>query len=72
MKRVKGTYNGSAVVLREAVDIPPNTEVEVLIPGGEDASLAGLLDRLDETEAGEPLSIQEVAEIVHEVRSARR
>lgn len=66
MKRVKGTYNGSAVVLREAVSIPPNTEVEVLIPEGEDGSLAAVLDRLDETDVGELLSIEEVAEIVHQ------
>ena len=32
MKRVKGTYNGSAVVLQEKLDLAPDTEVEVLIP----------------------------------------
>jgi len=72
VKRVKGTYNGSAVVLREAVDIPPNTEVEVLIPERGEASLAAVLAQLDETDVGELLSVEEVAEIVHQVRSTRR
>jgi hypothetical protein len=32
MQRVKGIYDGISVRLIEAVDLPPDTEVEVLIP----------------------------------------
>jgi uncharacterized lipoprotein YbaY len=70
MKRVKGTYDGSAVVLRERVDLPPDTEVEVLIPEPEEKSLAAVL--ADAPTAGEVLSLEEVSELVHEVRASRR
>jgi len=70
MKRVRGTYDGSAVVLRERVDLPPDTEVEVLIPEPEERSLAAVL--AGSPAAGEVLSVEEVAELVHEVRAARR
>jgi uncharacterized lipoprotein YbaY len=70
MKRVRGTYDGSAVVLRERVDLPPDTEVEVLIPEPEERSLATILAQ--SPAAGQVLSVEEVAELVHEVRAARR
>jgi len=72
MKRVKGTYNGSAIVLREHVDLQPNTEVEVLIPEPEEQSLDRLLERLDRLPPGEVLSQEEVVALVHEVRAGRR
>jgi hypothetical protein len=72
MKRVKGTYNGSAVVLREKVDIPANTEVEVLIPEPREHSLSALLDELDHVPQGETLSLEEVVALVHEVRAGQR
>jgi hypothetical protein len=72
MKRVRGTYDGSAVVLREPVDLPPNTEVEVLIPEPGEAALVATLDRLDQTPAGETLSLEQVVELVHEVRERAR
>ena len=72
MKRVKGRYNGSAVVLEEKVDIPANTEVEVLIPELQERSLTGLLDDLDRIPVGETLSLDEIVALVHEVRAAQR
>ncbi len=72
MKRVKGTYNGSAVVLREKVEIPANTEVEVLIPEARDESLTALLDQLDRLPSGEVLSPEEVVALVHGVRASQR
>lgn len=72
MKRVKGTYNGSAVVLRERVGIPANTEVEVLIPEPREYSLSALLDELDRVPQGETLSLDEVVALVHEVRAGQR
>ena len=70
MKRVKGTYDGSTVVLRERVDLPPDTEVEILIPEEGDRSLAAVL--AGSPLFGEVLSIGEVVELVHEVRADRR
>lgn len=32
MPRVKGIYDGQKVILTDPVSLPPNTEVEVLIP----------------------------------------
>jgi len=72
MKRVKGTYNGSSVVLKERVNLAPNTEVEVLIPEPEEKTLAAVLDELDKSPAGEALSLEEVAALVHQVRESRR
>lgn len=72
MKRVKGRYNGSAVVLEEKVDIPANTEVEVLIPERRERSLTGLLDDLDRIPVGETLTLDEIVALVHEVRAAQR
>jgi hypothetical protein len=72
MKRVKGRYDGSAVVLDEKVDIPANTEVEVLIPERRERSLTALLDELDRLPAGEVLSLDEVVALVHEVRAGQR
>ena len=72
MKRVKGTYDGSAVVLREKLDIPADTEVEVLIPEPRERPLTALLDDLDRLPRGEVLSLEEVAAVVHEVRASQR
>ena len=72
MKRVKGTYDGSAVVLREKVDIPANTEVEVLIPEPRERPLTAILDQLDRVPEGETLSLEEVVALVHEVRATQR
>ena len=72
MKRVKGRYNGSAVVLEEKVDIPANTEVEVLIPERRERSLTTLLDELDRMPVGETMSLDEIVALVHEVRAAQR
>ena len=68
MKRVKGRYDGSAVVLEEKVDLPANTEVEVLVPGRQERSLTALLDELDRIPVGETLSLDEIVALVHEVR----
>ena len=68
MKRVKGRYNGSAVVLEEKVDLPVNTEVDVLIPEWAEQPLAGLLDELDRMPVGETMSLDEIVALVHEVR----
>ena len=70
MKRVKGTYDGSKVVLRERVDLPPDTEVEVLIPEPAERSLASVLEELPI--AGQVLSLEEVSDLVHEVRASGR
>jgi len=72
MKRVKGRYDGSAVVLEEKVDIPANTEVEVLIPEPQERSLTALLDELDRMPVGETMSLDEIVALVHEVRAAQR
>ena len=72
MKRVKGRYDGSAVVLEEKVDLPANTEVEVLIPERQERSLTALLDELDRTPVGETMSLEEIVALVHEVRAAQR
>ena len=53
MKRVRGSYNGSAVVLRERVDLPPNTEVDVLIPEPQEQSLVAALDEFDRVQGGD-------------------
>jgi hypothetical protein len=70
MKRIRGTYDGSTVVLREQVDLPPDTEVEVLIPEPRERSLAAIL--AEPPAAGQVLSVEEVAELVHDVRATRR
>jgi len=72
VKRVKGTYDGSAVVLREAVDLPPNTEVELLIPEPQEESLPRALEELNRQANGEVLSMDEVVALVHQVRAERR
>ena len=72
MKRVKGRYDGSAVVLEEKVDIPANTEVEVLIPERQERSLTALLDEFDRMPVGETMSLDEIVALVHEVRSSQR
>jgi len=72
MKRVKGRYDGSAVVLEEKVDIPVNTEVEVLIPERRERSLTALLDELDRMPVGETMSLDEIVALVHEVRASQR
>jgi len=70
MKRVEGRYDGSAVVLEEEVNIPADTEVEVLIP--ERRSVTALLDELDRVPVGETLALEEVVALVHEVRASQR
>jgi len=72
MKRVKGRYDGSAVVLEEQVDIPANTEVEVLIPERRERSLTAVLDELDRRPVGETTSLDEIVALVHEVRAFQR
>jgi hypothetical protein len=72
MKRVKGRYDGSAVVLEEKVDIPANTEVEVLIPERAERSLTALLDEFDRMPVGETMSLDEIVALVHEVRASQR
>ncbi len=72
MKRVKGTVSGQTVLLRESVDVPPDTEVEVLIPEPGDQSLAGILARVRQHPPAEVLSDEEIVEIVHQVRARRR
>jgi len=72
MRRVKGTYDGSSIVLREKVDLPPNTEVEVLIPEPEESRLTGVLDELDKSPAAETMSLDEVVALVHQVRESGR
>ena len=70
MKRIRGRYDGSTVVLGEKVDLPPDTEVEVLIPEPQERSLVAIL--AEPPAAGQVLSLEEVAELVHEVRAERR
>jgi len=72
MKRVKGRYDGSTVVLEEKIDLPANTKVEVLIPERQERSLTTLLDELDRIPAGETLSLDEIVALVHEVRAAQQ
>jgi hypothetical protein len=72
MKRVRGTYDGSSVVLREKVNLPPNTEVEVLIPEPEEKTLTAVLEQLGDRAAGETLSLEEIVALVHEVRESRQ
>ena len=68
MKRVKGRYNGSAVILEEKVDLSANTEVDVLIPEPAERPLTALLDGLDRMTMGETMSLDEIMALVHEVR----
>jgi len=70
MKRVRGRYDGSAVVLEEKVDIPADTEVEVLIPEARDGGLNDLLDEMDGLPASETVGLDEIVALVHEVRAA--
>lgn len=70
MKRVKGRYDGSAVVLQEKVDIAADTEVEVLIPKPRERSLTALLDELGRRPVDEVMPLDEVVALVHEVRGA--
>jgi len=72
VKRVKGRYDGSAVVLEEKLDLPANTEVEVLIPERQERSLTALLDEFDRMPVGETMSLDEIVALVHEVRAAQR
>jgi hypothetical protein len=68
VKRVKGRYNGSAVILEEKVDLSANTEVDVLIPEPAERPLTALLDGLDRMTMGETMSLDEIMALVHEVR----
>jgi len=70
MKRVRGRYDGSAVILEEKVDIPADTEVVVLIPEARDGRLNELLDELNRLPAGETMALDEIVALVHEVRAA--
>ncbi|MGD0110366.1 MAG: hypothetical protein ABSD48_00700 [Armatimonadota bacterium] len=70
MKRVRGRYDGSAVILEEKVDIPADTEVEVLIPEARDGGLNDLLDEMDGLPASETVGLDEIVALVHEVRAA--
>jgi hypothetical protein len=70
MKRIRGRYDGSTVVLREKVDLPPDTEVEVLIPEPQERSLAAIL--AEPPAVGQVLSLEEVTELIHEVRARRQ
>ncbi len=72
MKRVKGRYDGAAVILQQKVDIPPNTEVEVLIPDPGERRLPAVLEELDRVPFGETLPLEEIVALVHEVRAAQR
>jgi len=72
MKRVKGRYDGSAVVLEEQVDIPASTEVEVLIPERQERSLTAMLDEFDRMPVDETMSLDEIVALVHEARAPRR
>jgi hypothetical protein len=72
MKRVKGRYDGSAVVLEEKIDLPANTEVDVLIPERAERPLTALLDALDRMPVGETISLDEIVALVHEVRASQR
>ncbi len=58
MKRVKGRYNGSAIVLEEKIDLPANTRVDVLIPEREERPPGALLDELDRMPVGEVRAAQ--------------
>ena len=69
MKRVKGRYDGSSVVLKEKVDIPADTEVEVLISERRERSPTALLDELDRMPVGETMSLDEIVALVHEARA---
>ena len=69
MKRVKGRYDGSTVVLKEKVDIPADTEVEVLISERRERSPTALLDELDRMPVGETMSLDEIVALVHEARA---
>jgi len=69
MKRVKGRYDGSTVVLEERVDLPADTEVDVLTPLRRERSLTALLDELDLMPVGETMSLDEIVALVHEVRA---
>ncbi|MCJ7548361.1 MAG: hypothetical protein MUQ30_01600, partial [Anaerolineae bacterium] len=60
------------VVLEEKVDIPANTEVEVLIPERQERSLTALLDEFDRMPVGETMSLDEIVALVHEVRASQR
>ena len=71
MKRVMGFYNGAFVVLKEPVNLAPNTEVEVFIPESGDKSLIEMLDELDKKAAEEGLSADEIDALVHEARKTR-
>ena len=46
MQRVKGIFDGTHVNLLERVTIPPDTEVEVLIPDAEEQQTQAVLQRL--------------------------
>ena len=70
MRSVRGIYDGSVVVLQEEVDLAPGTEVVVVLPDPE--GLLVLLDQLDEREPSEKLTLEEIVEIVHEVREDMR
>jgi hypothetical protein len=41
MVKIRGIYDGERVRLLESVAIPPNTEVEVLVPDQQSAAMTG-------------------------------
>ena len=47
MRIVKGVYNGETVVPQESLDVPPDTEIRLLVPGRSENAFADLLDELD-------------------------
>jgi hypothetical protein len=69
---VKGVYNGKTVVPEEPLDVPPDTEIGLLIPGQPSDTFADLLDELDKLPplpSGEVLSEEEIVALVHQVRA---
>jgi hypothetical protein len=67
VNRVKGRYNGLAVVLGEKVDLPGNAEGDVSIPEQAERPFTALLDELDRMPVAETMSLDEVVALVHEV-----
>ncbi len=75
MKIVKGVYNGETVVPEEPLDVPPDTEIGLLVPGRSANAFADLLeelDRLPPLPPDEVLSEEEIVALVHEVRAEMR
>ncbi len=71
----KGVYNGETVVPEEPLDVPPDTEIGLLVPGRSANAFADLLeelDRLPPLPPDEVLSEEEIVALVHEVRAEMR